>query len=280
MKHLSTFAFLLLFVWFGSHSATAQLRLPQPSPHATVSQTIGLTDITIDYSSPGVKGRTIFGGLVPYDKIWRTGANSATTITFSNPVEIEGTNVPEGTYSVFTIPGEAGWLVILNKNKTASTGDYKEAEDLMRIKVKPQASPFRERMAFLFSDFTDNQGTINLEWDKTRVSFVVKTPTEKFAEENINNVLGGSWRAYNSAARYMMEKKNYDKALEYVDKSINLTSDWFNNWTKSQVLSELGKKADALKYAQTAKMLGDKSEGFFFKDQVEKAIADLSGAKK
>jgi hypothetical protein len=271
---------------FQLSAASAQLQLPQPSPHASVTQTVGLTDITIDYSSPGVKGREIWGKVVPYDQLWRAGANSATKITFSKDVTISGTNVPKGTYSLFIIPSKTEWTVILNKNIHASTGDYKQDQDLARIKVTPVAIPMRERLAYTISDFNNEVATIAMEWEKIRLPFNVMLGTNKQAIENIDKTLAGTWSTYNSSARYYLETKDYVKATQYVDQSIALSDQWFNNWVKAQILAGQEKYTEAYKYAQHAKELGDKNpDGFFFKADVEKALEDwkqyqLPGKKK
>ncbi|HRH65783.1 MAG TPA: DUF2911 domain-containing protein [Bacteroidia bacterium] len=255
---------------------SAQLVLPQPSPKASVMQAVGLTDITIDYSCPGVKGRTIWGELVPYDQLWRTGANSATKITFSKDVKIGETAVPKGSYSIFTIPGKTSWTFILNKNATASADEYKKEEDLLRMTVTPEAIPMRERMAFIFSDFSDDNVKINLEWEKVRITIPVATGTSEQAMANIKNSTESTWRIYNSAARYMMDtKKDYDAGLKYVDQSLLLGNEWYNNWTKAQLLAAKNNYKEAVEYAKKAKELGDKNvDGFFFKPQVEKALID------
>ena len=132
----------------------------------------------------------------------------------------------------------------------------------------------RERLAFQIVDFDDSKGTIALEWEKVRVSFVVECATDEQALENIKSSLGGTWRTYNSAARYMLEKKDYETALKYANQSIQLTEDWFNVWVKASILSKMNKNKEAYELASKAKMLGDKNaDGFFFKDQVDEALA-------
>lgn len=261
------------------NTANAQLQLPQPSPKASVMQQVGLTDITIEYSSPAVKGRKIWGELVPYDKLWRAGANAATKITFSKDVVIEGANVAKGTYSIFAIPSADKWTIIINKDANASTDSYKEENDVARFPVKMTDANFSERLHYWFSNFTEEKTTINLAWEKVTVSFDVACATSKQAAENIDKALGATWMQYNNAARYYYDQKDYTKALEYVNMSINLSSQWFNNWVKAQVLQAKGLTKDAYSYALKAKELGDKTpEGFFFKSQVEKALEDWKSA--
>ncbi|MCC7533077.1 MAG: DUF2911 domain-containing protein [Bacteroidia bacterium] len=253
----------------------AQLLLPQASPKASVMQQVGLTDMTIEYSSPAVHGRKIWGELVPYNELWRAGANAATKITFSKDVIIEGALVNKGSYSIFLIPTTQDWTVIINKDATASTGSYKQENDVIRFTVKPTQNAHVERLQYFFSNFTDDNAQVNLAWENICVSFKVMCYTSKQASENIDRALSSTWSQYNNAARYYYDQKNYDKALEYVNLSINLSNQWFNNWVKAQILNAYGKTKDAYTFALKAKELGDKNpDGFFFKSQVEKAIAD------
>lgn len=260
-------------------SSKAQLQLPQPSPKAMVMQTIGYTDITVDYSSPAVKGRLIWGELVPYNNIWRAGANSATKVTFSKDVTVNGANVPKGSYSIFIIPTKALWTVILNKDATASADQYKQENDQLRVEVAPQSNPFRERLAYTITDFTHEKGTLSMEWEKMKVSLLVECPTEKQAVEAIDKAVGATWQIYNNAARYYLDHKDYDKALGYANQSIALSEQWFNHWVKAQIMSGKGDQKSAYMLAMKAKEMGDKNpQGFFFKNDVEKAIIEWKPA--
>jgi hypothetical protein len=158
----------------------------RPSPAAKVQQRVGLTDITVDYSSPGVKKRKIWGALVPHDKIWRTGANSSTKLTFSKNVTIGDKAVPAGTYSLLTIPSAKSWTFILNKATDIGGSideKYKQAEDVVRVTAKPKAIAPRERMTFIFADFTDDSVNLDLEWEKVRVSLPIKTQNPPTAQK-------------------------------------------------------------------------------------------------
>jgi hypothetical protein len=260
-----------------SAPAAADMELPRPSPFAKVSQDIGLTTVTVDYSSPGVKGRKIWGGLVPYDKQWRTGANRATKITFSRDVTFAGKPVPAGTYALFTIPGKSDWTVILNKRADqAGTGaDYKADEDLLRVQLRPKAAPFRERLAFLFSDFNDDKGSLDLEWEKLRLSIPIGVDTAKQAVASITKTLDEVWRQYANAARYMLEnRKDYDAGLKYVDQSLALKEDWFNLFIKGQLLAAKGNYKEAHALAEKSFELGQKGPNFFMEEDVKKALVD------
>jgi hypothetical protein len=264
--------------------AMADLDLPRPSPYAKVSQEVGLTQITVDYSCPGVKGRKIWGTLVPFDKLWRTGANQPTKITFSKDVTFVDKAVPAGTYALFTLPGKTGeWTVILNKavDQNGTGRDYKIELDVARVKVRAKPAPHRERLAFLFSDFTDDKASLDLEWEKLRVSIPIKVGTAEQAQANITNAVDNAWRIYANAARYTFDsKKDNETAMKYVDQSLALKEDWFNLWVKAQIQAAKGDPKDARVTAQKAYDIGQKAPAtFFLEAEIKKAIADWAPKK-
>lgn len=260
--------------------ATAQpaLKLPQPSPAGKVEQAVGVADFAVAYSSPGVKGRTIFGELVPYGEVWRTGANAATTLESSQDFTFGGKPVPAGKYSLYTIPGEKSWTVALNKNAAAGgTRGYDEKEDVARITVAPTASPKRERLTFLFTDTTENATSLDLEWDTVRVSMPIAVDTKRLTTANIDKALDEAWRPHFASARYLLDNGgDLGQALGYVDTSIAIKPTWWNNWVRAQILAKQGKKADAVAAAEKAQALGKGDDVYeqFFKAQVGTAIAD------
>lgn len=158
--------------------ATPGAMKPAASPAAKVMAQVGTTEVTVEYSSPGVKKRKIWGELVPHGKPWRTGANSSTKVTFSQDVEVAGKPVPAGTYSLLTIPAPKSWTIILNKNTGIGgniEGKYKQEEDVARFTATPARIPARERLTFIFSDVTEDSASLDLEWEKVRVSIPIKT---------------------------------------------------------------------------------------------------------
>ena len=262
--------------------ARADLDLPRPSPFAKVVQTVGLTDITVDYSSPGVKGRKIWGGVVPYDQMWRAGANSATKITFSRDVSFADRPVPAGTYAFFVIPTKGAWTVILNKKADqAGTGrDYKQADDLLRVQVTPKPAPFRERLAYAITDFTDDKASLDLEWEKLRLAIPIAVQTSAQALANITSAVDGTWRTYANAARYLLEsKKDYDTGMKYVDQSLALKEDWYNVWIKAELQAAKGNTKDARATGEHAYELGKKSDGFFLEGEVKKTLEEWKKKK-
>ncbi|HEY7955314.1 MAG TPA: DUF2911 domain-containing protein [Polyangia bacterium] len=275
---LASLACVALFV--GSAPAFAALELPKPSPSAKVTQTVGLTEISVEYSSPAVRGRKIWGGLVPYGQVWRTGANAATKITFSKDVTVGNRPIAAGSYALFAIPGAKSWTIILNKDfNEVGAFSYKKDLDVLRLEVKPQAIPFRERLVYLISDFTDNSASVDLEWEKLRVAIPVKMATSAEAQANIKALTDTGWMPYNAAAHYLLAQKSYAEALKLVDQSLALKEDWQNVWTKAQILAGEGHYREAYPLAERAQALGAKAERFFDADQVKKALTDWKGKR-
>jgi hypothetical protein len=282
MTNIRRASISLVFLCCLAGAARADLDLPRPSPFAKVAQTVGYTDITVDYSSPGVRGRKIWGGLVPYDKMWRAGANTATKVTFSRDVTFAGKPVPAGTYAFFLIPSKAAWTVILNKKPDQpGTGvGYNQADDLLRVQITPKAAPMRERLAYLVTDFTDDKASLDLEWEKLRLSIPIGLDTAKQAQAAIDGAVDNVWRTYANAARYMLEtKKDYATGLKYIDQSLALKEDWFNTWIKAELLAAQGHYGDARTLAQKAYDLGSKSQMFFMEADVKKALGDWKNKK-
>jgi len=243
-------------------AAFAQLDLPRVSPKATVSQTVGLTDVTITYCRPGVKGRVIWGGLVPYDQVWRTGANEATTITFSDDVTVDGTRLPAGTYGLFTIPGKDEWTVIFSKGaKQWGAYEYKAEEDVLRIKAKPQPSQFQELMTFSFPAVSTESAEVALSWEKLTIPFTVKMNTvDKVltsARKAIAEAKPDDWRTpYRAAAFCLDNNVGLDEARGWLEKSIAVKETMYNLTGKARLLALEGKKADAISLARKAIAVG------------------------
>lgn len=175
MKRISFVCFALLFVLFLRSSSYSQENRIRVSPKASVMQVVGFTEVKIDYSRPGVKGRTIWGKLVPYDKVWRAGANEATTVSFSSDVKIDGKKLPAGKYSFFTIPNKNEWALIFNKvSEQWGAFEYNEAEDAVRVTVKPQSDGVQEWLTYSFTKVDDKSAIVNLEWGKLKVPFKIE----------------------------------------------------------------------------------------------------------
>ena len=252
--------------------------LPQASPLARVEQRVGVTDFAVEYSSPGVKDRTVWGELVPFDELWRTGANAATKFEAGRDFRFGDVTVPAGTYALYTIPGKKEWTVILNDNADASgTRGYDESRDAARVTVKPESIAPRERLTFLFSDTTDDATRLDLEWAKQRISVPIHVDSMEHARENIDEALADAWRPHFASARWLLQTDgDLDQALAYADTSIAVKPTWWNTWIKAQILGKLDRPAEAIAAAQRAQELGKGDavfEGFFSAD-VAKAIDD------
>lgn len=265
-----------LFV-LASVAFSQSLTLPAPSPAASVSQAVGVVEVKVVYSSPAVKGRTVWGDLVPYDAMWRTGANAATRFETTGELTIGGSKVPAGAYALFTIPGKDSWTVILNKDVTQpGTGDtYDKALDVARLTVKAAEAPARERMTFLFSDTDEDSTRLDLEWAGLRVSVPIETDTKAAVDAQIAAYTKGSGGALARAGRYKAEAGDLAGALPLLDASRAIEVTWFNTWLKADVLHQQEKHKEAYALATQAMELGKEAgDGFFYKERVEKALAE------
>jgi len=227
------------------------LDLPLQSQRAELSQTIGITDITIHYHRPLAKDRKVWGGLVPYGKVWRAGANLNTTITFSDPVTIEGQPLDKGTYGLHMIPNPDEWTIIFSKNSTSwGSFTYDQGEDALRIKVKPKSADVHNALTYDFDDLQPDSAIIEMEWEKVAVPFKVSVDVHKVVQSSLKNQLRNlsqyTWMSWDDAANYFLaEKINYDEALKYADKSIENEDRFENELTKSKVLTALNRKDEA-----------------------------------
>ncbi|HET7535726.1 MAG TPA: DUF2911 domain-containing protein [Candidatus Didemnitutus sp.] len=247
-----------------------KLELPVPSQAATVKQRVGVTDIEINYSRPSMKGRKIFGEFLPYGVLWRTGANTATKISFSTPVNFGGTEVPAGDYGLFTIPGKDEWTVILNKIPGQwGSYAYAEKDDVLRVKVKPiaLATPY-ESFTIGLNDLREDSATLNLLWENTRVQVKLTVDTLGMVVPKVEAFMASDEKktpeAYFGAAMFYYEN-NHDlkKALTWVDAGLALKPDAFYMvYRKGLILAKLGDKAGAVAAAKqslemVAKMNGE-----------------------
>jgi hypothetical protein len=227
------------------------LDLPRDSQHAQITQKIGITNITINYHRPLVKGRKVFGSLQPYGQVWRAGANENTTIEFTDPVAVEGNPLPAGTYGLHMIPGEQEWTVIFSKAATSwGSFTYDQKEDALRVAVKPQASEFHEALTYDFDDPKPNGTTVTLRWDKVAVPFRVEVKTDELVAASLHKQLRGlaqyTWDGWNDAANYLLTRKtDLDEALQYSDRSIKVEERFDNLITKADILAALNRTNEA-----------------------------------
>ena len=230
---------------------TLMLKLPRASQHATVMQRIGITDITINYHRPLANGRQVWGKLVPYGQVWRAGANENTTITFSDPVTIEGQPLEKGTYGLHMIPGENQWTVIFSKDSTAwGSFSYKQDEDALRVNVKPQVAGNNNALAYDFDDVTPDSTVVTMSWAKVAVPFKVHVNVNEIVTASIHRQLYGLnqyyWEGWDDAAGYFLANKiQLDDALKYEDQSIQSEERYDNLMNKSKILEAMGRTQDA-----------------------------------
>ena len=238
---------LISIIFISSLASYCQeFRTPRPSPDATVSQTVGITNITIDYSSPGVKSREIWGNVVPYGKIWRVGANEVTSITFSTPVKVEGTELQAGTFGIHIIPDQKEWEIIFSSGtKVDDPMTYDDKKDALRFKVIPQENPFTERMIFSITDMTDSSANINLCWEKLKITFSIDVETQKLVLENARNL--NAWSELNSAAAYCLQNNiNLEEGFRWVQASGLINENYYNQRIKAQYLAKMNRKDEAI----------------------------------
>ena len=232
--------------------AQSILNLPRASQHALVTQRVGITDISINYSRPLVNNRQIWGKLVPYGQIWRAGANENTTIEFTDPVTIEGKQLAKGVYGLHMIPGENEWTVVFSKVSSAwGSFSYKQDEDALRISVKPQPSEFREALIYDFDEVKPESTLLTMRWEKIAVPFRIAVPVGDAVQADLKTQLRGGtqyiWESWDEAANYLLASKlNLPQALDYASHSIQVESRFDNLLTKSQVLEAMGNKNEAL----------------------------------
>ena len=197
----------------------AQIKTPRPSPGAELEQMIGVTEVELEYSRPGVKGRTIFGELVPYGEKWRTGANAVSSISFSTDAKINGSDIAAGEYALLTTPGEESWTFHFYPLEGSTWNAYVDQEPALKVTAEPNELSFTiETMMFLFDQVTDNSAALGLVWEETSVWIKIEVPTEEMVEASIEKVMAGPSNGdyYSAASYYLGANKNLDKALEYI----------------------------------------------------------------
>ena len=258
------FVFLLIPVL-----ASAQvpgLTTPDVSPAATATQVIGLTEMAVSYHRPAVNGRKVWGGIVPYDQVWRAGANENTTVSFSTPVTVNGTKLAAGTYGLHMIPGTGNWSVIFS-NEAGAWGSfsYDQKEDAARVTAKPEAAEFQERLGFSFDDPGRDSVVLAMRWEKVRVPIEIKIDLARTVLDNYMAQLRGlprfGWQAWNQAANWAAQNDvELDAAMGWVDRSIGMNRNFANVRTKALVLSKKGNETEAAKLRDEAFAIATEAE--------------------
>ncbi len=284
MKKLLLLALLACSLFF-TPAVNAQIAMPQPSPSATVTQKVGLTDVTLSYSRPNARGRKVFGDLLPYGKLWRTGANAATKLTFSEEITVNGNKIPAGEYSLFTIPGPDEWTVMINKNAKATANDYKESEDAARFKVKPTktAAPY-ETFTIDFSDLTTNAANMNIKWENTKVVLKLETDVDskvmaQIKEKVIDNPDAKPQDMYSAAIYYMENNKDLNQALTWMNKSTEKEPQFWQLHQKARLQAKLKDYKNAEATARKSIELAKTAKNDDYVRLNEKLLAELPKAK-
>ncbi|HLU80798.1 MAG TPA: DUF2911 domain-containing protein [Flavobacteriaceae bacterium] len=277
---------LLLSAGFlvGTLFSAAQVQTPQSSPHVKVTQTIGLTEVNIDYSRPSVKEREIFGELVPFEEIWRTGANQNTTISFSDDVVINGKSLSAGTYSIFTKPGKEAWEVYFYKDieNWGVPRDWDESKIALETEAKAVQIPVKmESFTIFFDHLKDNSADLVFIWENTVVSVNVEVPTEEKAMESIKNTMSGEPTVndyFAASSYYLSQEKDLKQALEWMNKGIKMNKKeppFYILLQKAKIQAKLGMKKEAIKTSQKSLEGAKKADNAHYISENQKLLKEL-----
>jgi len=265
MKRSSLVVFLSLLVPVIAN-AQVGLTAPEASPAATASQVVGLTEMKISYHRPATNGRKIWGGLVPYDQVWRAGANENTTVSFSTPVTVNGTKLAAGTYGLHMIPTTGAWTVIFS-NESGAWGSfsYDQKEDAARVSATAEAAPNQERLGYTFDEPTNDSVVLAMRWEKLRVPINIKIDAARTVLDNYREQLRGlprfGWLGWNQAANYAAQNNiDLEDASAWVDRSINMNRNFANLRTKALIEEKKGNTAGAAKLRDDAFAIATEAE--------------------
>jgi hypothetical protein len=279
LQKLKTFSAAVAITALTATSINAQLKVPAPSPLQTVKQAFALSDITIEYSRPSAKGRVIYGDVVPFGKVWRTGANGSTKITFGDDVKVEGNDVKAGTYAIYTVPNKDSWEVMLYKDITlgGDVAEYKKENELLRFVVKPTSIGEKvETFSIDLADITANTVKVQLVWEKTRVSFNVVADIDSKIMKTIESTIVKDNRPYFQAASYYYDNdKDLKQAGEWVDKAIaNNPKAYWVVLLKAKIQTKQKDTKGAIATAEQVKALATEDKNDDYVKMAEKLIAE------
>lgn len=253
MKKLNVL-FLALALFCCANLAQAQITPPAPSPAASVTQTVGLTNISVNYSRPSTKGRVVFGGLVKYDQVWRTGANQATKINVADDVTIMGNKLAKGEYAIMSMPSQSEWTIIFSKNLGVNEGNYKMEEDALRVKVKPTALASKvESFTIEFTDLGMNTANLEFSWENTSVKVKIEADVDAKVEKQIADFSNPNKDAngfYQAASYYFNNGKDLNKAYDWITKSTSMQPQYWTMYLKAQIEMKLKKHKEAIATAE------------------------------
>lgn len=279
--------FFFLFILLGFSTGFAQIKTPQPSPMAKISQDLALGKVEIEYSRPSAKGRKVMGELVPFGEMWRTGANASTKVTFSDELKVAGNTVPKGSYALYTIPGEKEWEIILYKNTTfwgVPGKDFNESDVATRFKVPVMMAKDQvETFTINVNNLRNSGADVELSWENTKVSIPLMVDTDSKVMADIKTQMEGPTAStYYSAARYYFEeKKNMDQALGWIIQAIEKGGEKF--WMvrlKAQILAEQGRYPEAIEAANRSTELAKAEGNTDYPRMNEKSVGEWTAKSK
>ncbi len=259
---------LILMTFTMAYSVNAQIETPQPSPTGKIEQVVGLTDVSLEYSRPAMRGRTIFGNLVPYGKLWRTGANKNTTITFSNDVTVDGQTLKAGSYAIFTTPNAESWDVVFysDTNNWGTPQKWDDTKVAAKTTVKTYPIPMNiESFTISFDDLTNSSAVLGIMWEKVYVGVKFEVPTDNAVVASIKKAMNGPGANdyYSAAVYYLQEGKDIKEAQKWIDKAVDMTKEQPRFWflrQQSLIHAKAGDKAGAIKAAK-ASLAGAEARG-------------------
>ncbi|MEM9920894.1 MAG: DUF2911 domain-containing protein [Bacteroidota bacterium] len=263
-------------------TAQAQINTPSSSPFCKLEQMVGLTNITIEFSRPSVKGRELFVEVEKWGKVWRTGANASTKITFSDDVKLHGKDVPKGTYAIYSIPDPNEWTVMLYKDLSlgGQVSKYDEKQELLRFKVKTMKMPMSaESFNFMFDNLQDNSAEIAFMWGNYYVPFNVEVEVDSRVSKQIEQVMGGPSRGeyYTAARYYYVNDKGMGQALDWIQKANAIDSKFWQLRLEAQILAKMGRYKDAIATAEKSTAIAKEAGNLDYPDMNARSIAEWKG---
>ncbi len=258
---------ILAFLFLSISSIAQQIQMPQASPSSKIIQKVGLTDITVDFSRPSTKGRKIFGELVQFGEVWRTGANGATILTFSTEVSISGTKIPAGSYALYSIPGKTSWTMILSKNtKLWGAIGYDSKDDILRFTATPEkTSRMYDSFEISFAKLTDSSADLSIKWEQTRVEFTIQTEVDPIVMADIKKQVIDAQSTnpallYQAANYYFTTNKDLNQAYTWIKQSTSTDPKYWTLHLQAKIELSLGKRTAALESATKSKKLAEEGK--------------------
>ncbi|MDJ1491760.1 DUF2911 domain-containing protein [Cytophagaceae bacterium DM2B3-1] len=271
----------LVCCWIALTSIQAQIATPQPSPGASISQRVGLVDVKVDYSRPSLRGRKLFGEVREYGKIWRTGANQATKITFSDDVTLNGSKVPAGEYALLSIPTAKEWTIILSKDLKTTEQSYKQENDVVRFTAKPVSLPAKvETFTIDFSDLTTNGGNLNICWENVKTSIKIETDVDKkvmaqIKEKVIDNPTPAAGDLFAAAVYYLDNNRDLPQALTWMNKATETNPQFWQLHQKAKLQAKLKDYKGATETAKKSIELAKAASNNDYVKMNEKLLAEM-----